>query len=122
MVMEYIIGIPVGILLGIASGLGLGGGSLLVLWLNFYMKMEQTDIRMVNLLFFIPCALISTMIYRKNSLLPWKKLILGTIAGCIASAAFSWISGNIQLEILKSLFGVLLIVAGIQQLLYREKK
>ena len=122
MVMKYMIGIPVGILLGIASGLGLGGGSLLVLWLNFCMQLEQTDIRMVNLLFFLPCALISTMIYRRKGLLPRKKLIPGILAGCIASAVFSWISGNIRLEMLKSLFGVLLIVAGIQQLLYKEKK
>ena len=49
----------VGTLLGFLTGLGVGGGSLLILWLTLVLEMSQTDARGINLLFFLPSAAIS---------------------------------------------------------------
>lgn len=46
--------ILVGIVLGFLSGLGVGGGSLLILWLTAVLSMEQRTAQGVNLLFFLP--------------------------------------------------------------------
>ena len=49
----------VGTVLGFLSGLGIGGGSLLILWLTMVLDMEQSAARFVNLLFFLPSASVS---------------------------------------------------------------
>ena len=49
----------VGTVLGFLTGLGVGGGSLLILWLNIALGMEQSVARGINLLFFLPSALIA---------------------------------------------------------------
>ena len=46
----------VGIVLGVLSGLGIGGGSLLILWLTFVLGMDHETARGINLLFFVPSA------------------------------------------------------------------
>ena len=49
----------VGTALGFLSGLGVGGGSLLILWLTLVLGMEQGEARTVNLLFFLPAAAVA---------------------------------------------------------------
>lgn len=44
----------VGTVLGFLTGLGVGGGSLLILWLTLALEMPQTAARGINLLFFCP--------------------------------------------------------------------
>ena len=46
----------VGVVLGYLSGLGVGGGSLLILWLTLVLGMEQGTARAINLMFFITAA------------------------------------------------------------------
>lgn len=53
----------IGTILGGLSGLGVGGGSLLMLWLTLVMGAEPEYARLMNLMFFIPCAL-ATSIFR----------------------------------------------------------
>ena len=55
--------IVVGTLLGFLSGLGIGGGSLLVLWLTAVLSMEQRMAQGINLLFFLPAALVSCLFH-----------------------------------------------------------
>ena len=52
--------IIVGAALGFLSGLGVGGGSLLLLWLTLVMGTDRDTARAMNLLFFLPCALTAT--------------------------------------------------------------
>ena len=49
----------VGTVLGFLTGLGVGGGSLLILWLTLVLEMPQTAARGINLLFFLPSAMIA---------------------------------------------------------------
>ena len=122
MVISAAFGILMGILLGFVSGIGLGGGSLLVLWLNFKENLDQSSIRTINLLFFLCSASISCAIHAKQGKIPWKKILPGILGGSLSAAVVSLISGTFGAETLKTLFGILLILAGIQQLLYRPKR
>ena len=110
-----------GTILGTLSGLGVGGGSLLILWLTLVLHLDQPQARIMNLLFFIPCALICCLIRQKQGMLDLKKLMPGIIAGCLSAAAGSFIGKNLDLHILKKLFGGLLIATGIRELLYKPK-
>ena len=58
----------VGAVLGFLSALGIGGGSLLILWLTLVLGWEPDRARQVNLLFFLPSALVSTWLRRKQGL------------------------------------------------------
>lgn len=81
--MQSVAAIAVSTLLGFLSGLGVGGGSLLMLWLTGPLGWPQDQARAVNLLFFLPGAAIATFLRRKN--IPWKKLLPAIAAGWLCA-------------------------------------
>jgi len=110
-----------GTLLGFLSGIGVGGGSLLMLWLTVVMAVPHSQARMINLLFFIPGALIACLFRWQQRVLNPKDLLGAIVAGCIAAALFSWLGTRMDANLLKKGFGILLIVTGIRELLYKTK-
>ena len=112
----------VGTVLGFLSGLGIGGGSLLILWLTMALQTDPLTARSINLLFFIPSALVACAIRLKQGNLKLRPLLPAILAGCAAAAVFSWISTIVDTEILKKLFGAVLVAAGVRELLYRPRK
>ena len=112
----------VGTLLGFLSGLGIGGGSLLIIWLSVILGMDHNSARSINLLFFLPSALIACIFRWKQGAIRWKKILPAMVSGCIAAAIFSWLGGIFQIELLKKLFGGLLILTGLRELFYRPRE
>lgn len=113
--------IPVAIVLGFLAGLGVGGGSLLMLWLTLVVKTPYEQARVINLLFFLPSAIISTLFHRRQGSVKIKKILPAMIAGCGAAALFTCIGNQIDTVLLKKCFGVLLLVTGIRELFYRPR-
>lgn len=122
MVECFPVGVAVGTVLGILSGLGTGGGSLLILWLGLIAGMEQSDARAINLLFFIPSALIACLFRWKQGRLDIKKVLPAIIAGSIVSGIFTFLSQDMDTGLLRKLFGGLLLITGVRELLYRPKR
>ncbi len=111
-----------GCILGFLSGIGIGGGSLLMLWLTLVLKLEPFTARCINLLFFIPCALCASLFRWRQGRLKLKKILLPMALGCAAAAGFSLLSPYLDTGLLKKFFGFLLILSGIRELRYRPKK
>ena len=111
----------VGTVLGFLTGLGVGGGSLLILWLTLVLEMPQTAARGINLLFFLPSAMIACYLRWKQGAVTLRKVLPAILTGCAAAAVFSFISTRMDLDTLKKLFGVLLLATGIRELCYRPK-
>ena len=111
----------VGTVLGFLSGLGIGGGSLLILWLTMALGKDPLIARSINLLFFIPSALVACALRIKRDGLKIKPLLPAALAGCAAAAVFSWVSTILDVEILKKLFGIVLLAAGVRELFYRPR-
>ena len=109
-------------ILGFLAGLGVGGGSLLVLWLTLLVGMEHAHARVINLMFFIPAAVISCLFRWKQGSLNYKKVFPAVVAGCLAAALFSWLSRFVETNLLKKIFGGLLLLAGIREILYKQKR
>ena len=107
---------------GFLAGLGIGGGSLLVLWLTVVLGMEPDTARSINLLFFIPTALTACFFRKKQKDLDIKTVFPAMVTGCLAAALFSWLGTRIQTDLLKKLFGGLLILTGLREVLYKKKK
>lgn len=108
--------------LGFLAGLGVGGGSLLVLWLTLVLGMSQPQARIYNLLFFIPAAVIASLFRWHSGNLNLKKILPGILAGCIGAAAGSLLGQTMDLSLLKKLFGILLLITGLRELFYKPKK
>ena len=111
----------VGTVLGFLTGLGVGGGSLLILWLTLVLEMPQTAARGINLLFFLPSAMIACYLRWKQGAVTLRKVLPAILTGCAAAAVFSLISTRMDLDIRRKLFGVLLLATGIRELCYRPK-
>jgi uncharacterized membrane protein YfcA len=114
--------LPVAALLGFLAGLGVGGGSLLMLWLTLVADMDYTAARTINLLFFLPSACIATLFRQKQGTVSIKKVLPAIIAGCVAAALFSYVGNRIDTGLLKKIFGGLLLFTGTRELLYRPRK
>ena len=113
--------LPVSAFLGFLAGLGVGGGSLLMLWLTLAVGMDYTAARTINLLFFLPSAFIATLFHHKQGTVPIKNILPAIIAGCIAAALFSHIGKQIDTDLLKKVFGTLLLFTGVRELFYRPR-
>lgn len=121
MVASFPVSFIVSTVLGFLAGLGVGGGSLLVLWLTLVVQMSHPYARIINLIFFIPAAVISSLFRWKQGALNYRKVFPAVVAGCLSAALFSWLSRYLELEFLKKLFGVLLLITGIREFLYKPK-
>lgn len=113
------VSILIGSLLGFLAGLGVGGGSLLMLWLTLVLSIEHDIARSINLIFFIPSALIASAFRWKQGTLDIRQVLPAIIGGCISAACFSLLSKQLDISLLKKLFGALLLFTGIRELFYK---
>lgn len=107
----------VGFLTGVIASMGLGGGFVLVIWLTVFMDVGQKTAQGINLLFFLPIALLSLIIHIKGGLVDKsliKKYMFGGIVGAVLGTLLSDLVGG---ELLRSLFGVFLLAFGVKELL-----
>ena len=109
----------VGTLLGFLTGLGIGGGSLLILWLTMVLGTDPQTARGINLLFFLPAALIACIFRLRQGSLSIRRVLPAIITGCIAAALFSFLSTKLDTNLLKTAFGLVLLAAGIRELFYK---
>lgn len=107
--------------LGFLTGLGVGGGSLLILYLTCLAGWDSTAARGANLLFFLPGAAIAIFFRHRQGQLPLKKLLPAILSGCIAAGLGSLLHTQLDSALLKKLFGILLLFTGARELLYRPK-
>ena len=112
----------IAIVLGFLAGLGVGGGSLLMLWLTMVAQVDHSIARTINLLFFLPSAAIATFFHRKQGTVDFQKILPAIICGCISAGVFTLIGTHLNTELVKKLFGGLLIMTGIHELFYRPRK
>ena len=109
---EAIIGFATGVL----ASMGLGGGFILVVWLTLFADVEQKAAQGINVLFFLPIALIALILHLKNHLIN-KEIVKKLLFGGILGAALGTLgSGVIANELLRKLFAVFLIAFGLREL------
>jgi uncharacterized membrane protein YfcA len=106
----------IGCILGFLSGLGLGGGSLLMLWLTAVETLPPQTARNINLLFFLPCAVVSLVFRIKNGDIHRKAALIAAFSGCAAAATVNLFLPDIGGEWLRKLLGMLFVVTGIREL------
>ncbi|MDY4586944.1 MAG: sulfite exporter TauE/SafE family protein [Oscillospiraceae bacterium] len=106
----------VGVVTGVIASMGLGGGFVLLIWLTLFMDMPQRAAQGINLLFFLPIAVISVIMHLRAGLID-KKLVLSLVPGGIIGAVLgtlgSQLVGN---ELLRKLYALFLLAFGLREL------
>ena len=100
----------VGIISGMITGIGMGGGSLLILVLVTFLEVNQLVAQSTNLIFFIPTAIISIFFHIKNDNIERnvaKKLLLPSVIG---SGLGAYLTSLIEPENLRKYFGIFLLL------------
>ena len=104
-------------LIGALGGMGIGGGTLLVIYLTLVHGTGQLVTQGSNLLFFIFSAGAALPVHLKRRDLPLKKLGICMLAAFPTAALGSYLSGVIPEETIRKLFAFLLIFSGFSVLL-----
>lgn len=114
-----------GLVCGVLSGLGIGGGTLLMVWMTAVMDMEQRMAQGINLLYFLPTAACALIFHIKNRLIRWRVVLPAAITGCLSAAGAALLATSVDASLLRKLFGGFLIFVGITELFgahARDKK
>ena len=115
--MEIAIFITIGLLSGVISGLGIGGGTLLIPALVIIMGMGQQEAQNINLLYFIPTAVMAIVTHLKQGNIMKKEAVTLALWGMPAAIIGALIAIIIDANWLKKAFGVFLLSMGIYELL-----
>lgn len=114
--MELIFAVLAGTVTGVLSGWGVGGGTLLLLYLTVFADMEQTLAQGINLLYFLPCAAAALVAHIKNKLVDLRCVLWAAGAGLICSLGASFLATALDTALLRKLFGAFLLAVGLLEL------
>jgi len=106
----------IGLISGIVSGTGMGGGTILIFLLTFLLGVEQHIAQATNLIFFIPTSIIAIIVNIKNKNIDVKLAILISIFGIFGAILGANISIHTDVNILKKIFGAFLTVIAIHEI------
>jgi hypothetical protein len=105
-----------GFFAGLTASMGLGGGFILIIYLSFFDDISQSAAGGINLLFFLPIALISAVFHLRNGLIEKQILLVICLAGVAGAVAGSIVMNFLDEGLLRKLFAGLLVLVGLREL------
>lgn len=112
----------IGLASGIISGMGIGGGAILIPALVFFVNPDQHIAQSVNPLFFIPTAVIALIVHIKNKRVNFKLTIPIVIFGLVGAFLGSKLAVSLSGASLKRYFGMFLLILGFYEMVRKDKK
>ncbi|NLM14097.1 MAG: sulfite exporter TauE/SafE family protein [Epulopiscium sp.] len=110
----------IGLLSGLISGMGIGGGTVLIPALTIFVGMNQHNAQSINLIYFIPTAIAALVIHIRNKRIR-KELLWFLIGGGVIGAVIgSFVAISLDAVLLRRLFGFFLFYMGITE--FRKSK
>ena len=97
---------------GIISGMGIGGGAILIPALTLLQNISQQMSQGINLVYFIPTAIISLFVHIKNKRVEIKTAIIIGISGLVGAVGGSMMMVRLSEGLLGKLFGGFLFFIG----------
>ena len=111
----------IGFCSGIISGMGIGGGTILIPALLFLTEVNQHQAQGVNLIYFVPTAITALLTHQKQGNLSWhiaKPLALMGLAGAAAGA---FLAVSLESAFLQKIFGGFLFLMGLSEIFKKKK-
>ncbi len=104
-----------GIISGIVSGMGMGGGTILILILSLFLGMEQHIAQATNLIFFVPTSITAIIFNIKDKMIDWKIGLTVAGFGIVGAVIGASIAVGMDVKTLKKYFGIFLAIIAIYQ-------
>lgn len=111
----------IGLISGIISGMGIGGGTVLIPALIIFTSINQHEAQGINLIVFIPIAITALITHFRNKNIELKIALYIIFGGVIGSITGSFLAINIEAGLLQKIFGVFLFAMGIYQFFSKVK-
>ncbi|MBQ7005044.1 MAG: sulfite exporter TauE/SafE family protein [Clostridia bacterium] len=105
---------------GLLGAMGFGGGSVLIIYLTTFLSLEQKEAQGINLLFFVLTGFASVLINTKNRLTDKRALFSLLPAAIIGMTAGFMLLPVIEAELLRKLFGGMLVLLGFKELFTKK--
>lgn len=106
---------------GFLSGLGIGGGSLLMVYLTAMAAVEQKVAQGINLLYFLPTAAASLILHSKNRFVDWRASAFAILGGILFAALGAYLSTKLPAGLLRKCFGSFLLFVGASELFTKAR-
>lgn len=114
--MEIFLQVLFGIIGGVVGGMGMGGGTLLIPLLTIFLSAEQKVAQGVNLLAFLPMAIVALFVHFKNKMVVTKGILWVIIPGVVFSVGFAFLASVLNNQVLRMLFGSYLILIAVYEI------
>ena len=101
---------------GVLSGFGVGGGTLLLIYMTAFAGMDQPLAQGINLLYFLPTAATALPSHLQNGFVDKKTAVPAVLAGLVGTAAAAWVATSLNVTLLRRCFGGFLLVIGLREL------
>lgn len=111
-----------GVLTGVLSGFGVGGGTLLLVYMTLVAGLEQQLAQGINLLYFLPAGLMALPAHVKNGYIEKSALVPCIGAGLVCAAGAAWAATSMDTAVLRKCFGGFLILIGLWELMGKRRK
>lgn len=105
-----------GIIAGIFTGLGMGGGTILILQLSLFMNLEQHIAQATNLIFFIPTAFSAIIVNVKQKNVDKKVALIISMFGILGAIVGATLSKNISSESLKKYYAIFIFLIAVHEI------
>lgn len=120
--MQAVFYVFVGFLGGLLGGMGMGGGTLLIPLLSLCFSMLQKQAQAVNLIAFLPMALVALAVHTKNGLVQYKTALPMLLPGIVFSLLGAWIAKALPNAVLRKIFGGFLLLLAVRSFLINKKE
>ena len=109
-----------GIAAGILGGMGMGGGTILIPLLTIFFNVAQKEAQAINLVAFIPMAIVSLAIHIKNKRVKKEGLLWIIVPAVLTSVGGGFAAQAVNGEVLKRIFGGFLLLLSVVQFFSEE--
>lgn len=107
----------VGFFAGLAGGMGIGGGGILLLYLTAFSGASQLFAQGINLVFFLGTAPVALFGHIRNGFVKWKTAAVSAVFGLPGVIIGFNIAQSIDKTLLRGIFSVFLLFIGIRELI-----
>ena len=109
-----------GAVCGVLSAFGLGGGTLLLIYMTTWAGIPQALAQGINLLYFLPAAGVAIPAHLRNGYIKTAVLLPAILAGLATATLTAWVASGMETELLHRCFGFFLIVVGLSELFRQD--
>jgi uncharacterized membrane protein YfcA len=104
------------------SALGMGGGGVFLIYLTVYLNLPQLEAQGMNLVFFVPVALVAIIIHAKNKLVRWRIVLPCVLAGLPGVWLGSRLAASFPQPVLGKRMAVFLGLIGLRELFSKKNQ